>query len=56
MFSLIVKSTVAIILGLGGVAYIMLMPNPDYLMVVVPYLIAVVLAGWAVSDVIQFKK
>lgn len=56
LLSLILRILVAIILGLGGSAYVMLVPNPKYPIVVCSYLIATILAGWVIADVIQNKN
>jgi len=56
MFSFIVKIIIAIILGLGGVIYLLIVPNPNYLLVISTSLVAAAAAGWAISNVLQYKS
>lgn len=56
ILSLLVKVIIGILFSFGGVAYVMLVPDANYLMVVAPYLIAAMLVGWAIADIIKYKN
>ena len=56
MLSLIIKVIFGMLFSLGGVAYVMLVSDANYLMVVAPYLIAAMLVGWAIADIIQYRN
>ncbi|SNZ14216.1 hypothetical protein SAMN05421503_2270 [Terribacillus aidingensis] len=49
---LLLKILIGTILGLVGVAYEMLVSNPNHLMVFISSIIGAILIGWAIAEII----
>ncbi len=55
LLSLILRILTGTIIGLGGSAYVMIVPHPKFLIVSISYLIGAILIGWVVAEIIQHK-
>lgn len=55
VLSLILRILIGSILSLSMSAYLMIISDPNYIIIGFSYLISVILIGWAISDIVKIK-